>query len=140
MSCPSHSASGYFHLWVFFQANLFSQFLHLPSSSWVTLHILRTQLFSAICLFSSCLSVSASVPNPCVYRLVPRRLPTLFLLVVSSVFCPHNSFHSPPCCCCCSCLHSPLSSLTTSSILTHCAAQVYKTVYLFNGLSVNNYM
>ena len=31
-------------------------------SSWVTLHILQTQLFSAI--FSSCLSVSASVPNP----------------------------------------------------------------------------
>ena len=33
-------------------------------SSWVTLHILWTQLFSAICIFSSCLSVSASVPHP----------------------------------------------------------------------------
>ena len=29
-----------------------------------SLHILWTQLFSAICIFSSCLSVSASVPNP----------------------------------------------------------------------------
>ena len=32
-------------------------------SSWVTLYILQIQLFSTICVFSSCLSVSASVPN-----------------------------------------------------------------------------
>ena len=63
MSCPSHSASDYFHLKCFFVPISSLDFFIFLLSSWVALHILRTQLFSAICNFS-CLSVSASVPNP----------------------------------------------------------------------------
>ena len=55
-------------------------------SSWVTLHILRTQLFSAICIFS-CLSVSASVPNLYI-QVGTTQASNTFPLVVSSVFCP----------------------------------------------------
>ena len=65
-TCPAHLIllPGTFIFRCFFMPiSSLNSFIFLLSS-WVTLRILRTQLFSAICIFSSCLSVSASVPYP----------------------------------------------------------------------------
>ena len=90
-TCPAHlillPATFIFRCF-FMPISSLNSFIFLLSS-WVTLYILQTQLCSAICIFSSCLYVSASVP-----RLVTRRFPTLFLLVVSSVFCPTQTTSS----------------------------------------------
>ena len=65
-TCPAHlillQATFIFRCF-FMPISSLNSFIFLLSS-WVTLHILRTQLIFAICIFSSCLSVSASVPNP----------------------------------------------------------------------------
>ena len=102
-----------------------NSFIFLLSS----LHILRSQLFSAICIFS-CLSASASVPNPYIQADTTQASNTFpFSCFFSFLFhiMPSTLLHAAALGCillCISLLLPPSSH----------------TVHLFNGLSVNNYM
>ena len=100
-TCPAHLIllPATFIFWCFFMPISSLNYFIFLLSSWVTLHILRTQLFSAICIFSSCLSASASVPNP---------------YIQAGTTQPSNTFAF-------SCFFSFLSHVTPSTLL-HAAA------------------
>ena len=86
-----------FCFWLLSSLGVFScqSLLSIPSSSFYLLGLLCI-FFGPSCFLLSVffppVSLSVQVSQPVfptrIYRLVPRRLPTLFLLVVSSVFCP----------------------------------------------------
>ena len=91
--------------------------LSIPSSSFYLL-VLLCILFGP----SSFLLSVSSPPVSLSVTVFPNRIYTFPFSCFFSFLSHIMPFYSPPCCC--SCLHSPLYFLTTSSILTHCTAQV----------------
>ena len=121
-TCPAHLIllPTTFILGVFSCQSLLS----ISSPSWVTLHILQTQLFSAICTFS-CLSVSVRLPNPYIQAgttQVSNTFPfSCFFSFISHIM-PSTLLHAaaPACTLCISLLLPPFSHTVLP--------QLYKTV------------
>ena len=135
-TCPAHlillPATFIFRCF-FMPISSLNSFIFLLSS-WVTLHILQTQLFSAICIFS-CLSVSANVPNPYTQAgttQASNTFPFSCFFSFQSHIMPSTRLHAaaPACTLLCISLLLPPSSHTVPSMYTK----------LFTCLMINNYM